>query len=239
MQLVYGGYRFNANECKIATASTAIFSEAKIPMGFTTRVTVNGYLTGDGQLALTAESLIFQQYMVHYQDLILLRDDGGLSATLLLNAGSRDGVKIVDGPRFEGTIAEYATQRAFQFTLEASYIDPNPNLVIAFSETFAFSGGGPEYVFKRAVNALPQKQVGWPATEYMLTVTGQVTALNQYVPMPSVILPQHLMRAPQFAFTSPQRQGLGFMNFQTVYTQEYAAVSQMVVTPRLWYPGAP
>ncbi len=203
---------------------------------------VHGMLQGNGQDALIAsEDAMRNALSVQFLDLVFRADDGTVTPLSLLNAGSITGVRITDGPHFEGTSgAEYVGVREFSFEAEAEYPLRAAPLFLDFTETLSFEGGGPTYGFRRNVNGIPQKQRVWPATEYFLTQSGRLTGYLNYPAVsaiPGARFPAALLKAGSVKKEGPQRKGpSGWEGFPVTWEYHMVASTPFPsgAVPTLW-----
>jgi hypothetical protein len=238
MQLKWGTYSFNSNGCEVLSRIEALFSSARIPYAQRRILEVTGYLEADGQAALTAAQIALENALkVPYQDLVLYQDGGAVSATLLRNQGSLGGVVITSGPHFtESKPSEYATVRKFKFTAEAECPITNPvSALISFSEKMTYSGGGPLYVMKRAINGPPQRQMVYPATEYVVSQTGEAVGYMSYPTAPPPRWPAALKETPVISRVSPMRIGLsGYRDYRITWDYKFESVTPLIGAPTVW-----
>ena len=181
MQLVYGSYSFQANSCAVSARTAILRNKAGVPYIRRSQIQVSGDLldTGGAAALTTLENDLRSALATNYQDLIFKDNSGANTSTALINSDSLSGVIIIDGPHFtlrHGTGPEYVSTRAFEFTAEADFALANTmNLLTDFRESLTFSGGGPYFAMKRAVNGIPQRQMIYPATEYVVIQAGQAS----------------------------------------------------------------
>ena len=236
MQLRYGAYSFNANGVKVAFSQETLINAGGQPYAVRKRLDLDGYLEGDGQSAIQqAASALVTALSRPYQDLVLYRDDGTASDTALLNAGSITGV-VPQAPTFPDSIgAEYATLRRFRFSAEAEYPVTNAaTLLVSFRETLSFSGGGPIYAHKMAINGPPQKQLVYPFSIYRATQEGEAVGYLFRPTAPAPIWPKALMQAPETSMVSPQRRGRLYTEFSVTWSYQFESATPLVGVPNVW-----
>jgi hypothetical protein len=242
MQLKYGTYAFDANAVKLQTASRVNWNDGGQPMSITKSIAVDGYLTATGQAAnSTAMSALATALATPYKDLYFYHDDATLSATALPNATSIGGVHIVDGPNFPDSIgAEFVNFRRFTFTAEAEYpITNTNNLLLSFRERLSFSGGGPIYAHRMAVNGLPQKQLVYPFSIFKTLQEGEAVGYRRYPTPPRPIWPSALIVSPNITEESPKRRGklagqAGYEGYPVSWQYSFESSTQLVGVPNLW-----
>lgn len=238
MQLVYGNYQFDPNSTTVQVDSHTVQNEAGIPLSIVLTFAVKGYLTGTSQLILTlAESALRTALARPYQDLRLLQDSGLNSADVLLNANSITGVRIIEGPSFTDTMGpEYAVIRSFKFAAQAEYPLLNTaNLLMRYVERLIFTGGGPLYAHRPALNGLPQKQLIYPNMPYQVVQTGQIVGYRNYPPVPGPKFPDALKESPRITTYSPSRRGLtAYQGYGIEYSYLFESATPLVDVPSLW-----
>ncbi len=216
----------------------ALINKGGQPYAIRRAITAEGYLAANGQDAITvAENTLKAALSVPYQDLIFFHDDATPSSEVLLNAGSISGVVVTDGPTFEqGQSPDYATIRTFRFTAEAEYPYPNSQaLLLSFTESLTFWGGGPFYAHRRAVNGPPVKQQIWPATEYHCTQSGVIVGYLEYPTLPAPKFPQALKEAPRTTPKAPEKRSPGrYQGYEVSYEYHFESASPLVGVPTLW-----
>jgi hypothetical protein len=243
MQLWFGPYGFPVNGMAIGSRIQNMPNKAQITLKRKVIMSVSGSLlatlgTSFPQQDLTAQTILLTQALSNnYFDLVLRNDDGSLSATILLNAGSLTGVVITEGPDFPGKPgdADYATQRRFSFTAMAEYVNIKAQTALEnFSESLDFSGGLPLYVMCRAVNGLPQRQQTYAFTEFCCTQSGSAVGLLAFPTPPGPKFPSCLKEAPRIKRSGPERVGNTFQNYGISWTYVFESVTPMVGAPTLW-----
>ena len=238
MQLKYGTYSFDANATMVAASIRTTWNKGGQPFSQVRGLSVQGWLTGDGQAALTlAENALRTALAVPFKDLVLYHDDGSQSSLLLLNAGSLTGVRVVQGPDFATTQGpEFATIRTFSFACEAEYpLSGTATLLLDFHETLSFSGGGPIYAMRRAINGPPQRQLVYPQSEYRCTQQGRATGYRAYPVPQGPMFPAALKEAGSFTRQSPRRMGPhSWQEYPVEWRYEFESVGPLVGVPAVW-----
>lgn len=241
MQLKWGSYAFSANEVNIQTSASLMVNQGGQPYAIKRRFNVSGHLLGSGQSDLTQKMNALQNALqIPYQDLVFYRDDGSASATLMRNFDSIGGILITDGPNFPGTSgAEYATTRQFNFAAEGEFPLPaTQNLLLSFSERLNFSGGGPIYRHRMAVNERPQKQLVYPHSIYRVQQEGEIVGYRRYIDPPPPLWPGALVESPDVSVDTPERKGktapAGYQGYRTTWAYRFESAVQLVGVPNLW-----
>lgn len=235
VQLKLGTYSFDTNACRVRQDSEIRYSNGDSPISLISRVHVVGYLAADGQSALTtAQQALEAKLEENFNDIVLLRDDGSESATVLKNTGSISGVMIrrYSFPGEDG--AEYATLRKFEFDAEAEYPFSSRNNLVSWSEELSFSGGGPVYVHRPSINGPSQKQRVYPAMHYSCTQSGQAIGYRDFPIAPFPRWANDLKHSPEIRKFGPERKGTGYVNFGISWTYQYEGIREFVGVPTPW-----
>ena len=236
MQVKYGTYGFPANGVKVAFSQQTQINAGGQPYEVTKRLDLDGYLEGDGQAALVqAASALATALAVPYQDLVLYTDAGSPTDCKLLNASSTTGVVVTDLQFPDSIGGEYATFRRFTMSAEASYpVTDSMSLLVSFSERLSFSGGGPIYRHRMAVNGRPQKQLVYPFSIFKVTQEGQAVGFRKRPTPPGPIWPNALMEAPDRTIDAPQRRGKGYTDFAVSWRYNFESAVELVGVPNIW-----
>lgn len=237
----YGSYEFDDNATIVASKENVMLSSGGQMYARKLAHTVSGYLSASGQAAIsTAMTALRAALAKPYQDFVFRTDAGSNSATTLLNSTSISGVRVVDGPNFsESRGAEYATMRHFEFTVEAEYpLDNTNNIILEFSESISFFGGGPKYVVKDAVIGPAQKQRTRVSTAYYATQQGTAVWYRRQNPVPPAPRwPNDLLEAPRVTPVSPMRYGKGFQGYRISWVYNFGSVNPLIGLPTAWPAG--
>lgn len=237
MQLKYGSYSFPVNGCNVMARSETMLNAAQVPYAYKGIIEVTGWLTGSGQTAISQAMTALKTALAYpYRDLILYQDDGSESATIMKNSGSLTGVYIIKGPDFtENRGSEYATTRAFSFTAECVYPFSNASSVLVdFQESLTFSGGGPMYVCRRAINTGPQRQLVCPQDAYRVMQTGRSEKFGSAPVYPPPIWPSALKQNPDIKRITPKRMGGSYTNFVVEWNYVFESPTPLVGAPNMW-----
>lgn len=237
MQLIYRSYSFKVNGVKVTTQQVTNLTDARVPYSVTNSLTCDGYLEGSGQSGCTTEENALRAALaVNFGDLTLKQDDGSNSATLLDNYSSLSGVVITAGPSFMDAMGpEYVNQRHFVFTAEAEYILTGSNFLWkSYEETVAYSGGGPLYIMKKALNGPPQRQLIYQQTPYIAMQTGRAVGFRSRPATPAPIWPFALMEAGSVNWKSPRRQGGSYIDWEVDWSYHHEWHAPLIGAPRLW-----
>lgn len=239
MRFSYGGYSWAANSVTINSTTTPVLEDGR-PLMYTIRHDVEGCLEADGQAACAAIETAMRTALGRpYQDAVLRLDSGADSPVKLQNSASISGVRVVAGPVFDNRYggAEYATARGFQVSFEATFIPPSAvNSLVSWKETVIITGtGGPEYSWRRPVNARPIRQIVRPFSTVRATQTGIAVGLTRYPVPPAPLWPLyemvHLRRVRQLE--TPERVGQGFIRFPCAWGYEFEADIPLIGLPSI------
>lgn len=240
MQAKYGSYAFDPNAVKLATRAEILWNEGGQQYAIRKRIDADGYLSANGQTAIsTAMSAMATALAIPYQNFYFYHDDGSLSATALPNATSISGVRVIDGPHFpdwQGN--EFNQFRRFTFAVEAEYPLTNTNnLLLSFRERLSFSGGGPIYVHKLAINGRPQKQLVYPFSIFKVVQEGEAVGYRRYPTAPNPIWPAAMIVSPNVTAESPKRRGktpAAYDTYPTTWQYNFESATQLVGVPNIW-----
>lgn len=237
MQLKWGSYSFDENATVVGVKQETLINEGGQPYAVRVTAECQGYLSGSSQSDLTsAETSLRNALARSRQDLILYRDDGSSSGVALRSAGSITGTRVVRGPDFPGTQGpEYATERAFTFAVEAEYpLAGSQLLLLSWTETLSFSGGGPLYIVKPALVGPPQRQLLYAQTPYQATQSGEAVGYLAYPNPAQPVWPASLRQAPRVQRRAPRRRGNGYEEYAVAWEYEFESVTPLVGVPTLW-----
>lgn len=248
MQLRIGTYPFDANGTEITTRTEIFRNDATVPYKRKDSMQVQGYLSITGstpqeqQDNCTAQMSELTSVLAKpYQDIVFLTNDGSESATFLKNQGSINGVVVTSGPNFPDGMSGYTAVQRFDFTAEAEYYLPNNSgvnintLLLSFTETLSFSGGGPRYIWKESIRGLPQKQLTCANTIYKVTQSGSSVGLRAYPLPPGPKWPANLLHSPDITKTTPKKMGLSnYEGYGINWSYEFASGTPLLGVPTLW-----
>lgn len=236
MRLILGAYSFDANANLVTTAVDVMWNQGGQPYAQKRSFSVEGYLSGDGQADLTQkENALRTAFAQSYPNLYFLQDSGQNSADILPNAGSITGVRITHFAFPKANGPEYATIRSFSFTAEAEYPIPNTgNLLLNFTESLTFWGGGPIYAHRLAINGPPQKQLIYPQSTFSCTQVGMSVGYRAYPSVSPAKFPGALKEAPRISQKSPTRMGNGYQGYEVNWSYLFESAGPLVAVPTLW-----
>ncbi len=242
MQLIYtvGGvpYSFGVNANHIKVGITTKFNKGGQPYSQVRRIDVAGDLLGNGQAAnILLENALKTALSQNFGDLVFYDDSGLLIAESLINAQSITGTRVVSGPNFKDTFGpQFATLRTYDFSMEAEFILPGRPNFLSFQESMAFSGGGPLYGIRRALNGPAQRQQVWALTEYVVDQTGSAEGYLAWPsPVPQPKFPFALKQAGTIRYMDPTRKGPnGWEGWGISWTYHHEWPSILSGFPTVW-----
>lgn len=221
----------------IAQSIETLWTSQGQPYAQIKRLSVEGWLSADGQAALTTAQLALESALrTNRVDLILYTDAGAQSSCKLLNQGSISGVKIVKGPVFDSTRgSEFATERHFTFEAEAEYaLTGSSNVILEFEEEISIEEGGPIYIHQPAMKGPAFKtntieQMPWRATQ-----SGSAVGYRKYPSAPLPLWPSDLMRPPRGTRRSPTRKHVAkYQGFPVTWQYEFESIRPLIGLPSL------
>lgn len=234
MQVVYGSYRFPADDTKFVVNQTLRESQPGVPFETVVTFDLEGKLAAATPAALAAATYALRlACMTPFRDLVVTH--GGAVVEQLRTTGSTTGVRCINGPTFPAdTPADFSTYRKFACQFEAVYplagvAEPK---VLTYQQTVSLSGGEPVFIWQQAVNGPPKKVMTSPATPYEAVQTGQALGLRTW---PN--LPPPIFGAPDkvsVSRTTPRRVGTNVREFAIQWEYRFSSV-----TPLNGGPGLP
>lgn len=237
MQVKFGTYSFTAGACRLGIRTVAELDAKNQPYLYTNEIDVTGRLYGEGDDSLSNQERQLRVGLAQRgADFGILKRDGQSSASWWPNAQTVYGNIVVRGPDFGGTTAsEYVLYREFSFTVRNQVaIADIANAILEFKETVTYDGGEPEFKFKRAINAKPQKQLVWFLTEYRVTQSGRAVGYRDYPRPANFLFPGDRERSPRYTRESPDRDGNNFTRYPVTWEYSFASASPLVGLPTRW-----
>jgi hypothetical protein len=237
VQLKWGSYPFDVDGVRVATMSERLLSENQVPYGTRTTFRVSGWMLGSGQSDLSAKQRLMEIALRNqYQDLILYQNDNARSATTMLNADANGGLVVTAGPNFPGEEgAEYATQRRFDFEVTGEFFfAAAQTLILNFSESLSFDGGGEVYIMKPAVEGLSQRQLVWENFHQTVIQRGRAVGLIREPVIPPSIWPFALTKKPRYDYQSPRRIRNGYQEIEVSWEYVHEWPTPLVGRPNIW-----
>ena len=237
MQLTYGSYTFDAGQAEITTEYETLWTDGGQPYAQRRTFHVLGKMSVSSQADATAKwNSLVNALAIPFKDLTLLQDGGAQSATVLLNAGSSTGVRVVSGPNLvEGRGAVYATYLPYSFTATAEYpLAGTNNLLLRFRETFTYEGGGPLYRHRPCLSGPFQRQLVYPQLPYAVTQEGEAVGYRGYPTPPAPRFPAAMAEPPNVRRLSPEKRGKIYQAYPIQWRVRFESVAPLVGLPTLW-----
>ena len=235
MQVVLGALSFDGNSVAWSESKATERNEGGQPIRIRHTVSLSGRLAAASQSALTTLCALVDSYFATpYLDLYLY-DNSSNVARSLLNSGSISGVVCDSWGYPDGQGASYTTWRNFVAQFSATYsISAATEFLLSFTETLAFSGGGPLFTHVQTVQGLPQKQKLVNNTPYRCTQSGSASGRNGYPPIPQPLFPDALVQAPSPTLTGPTRRGLILEGYGISWNYQFESASALSGMPTVW-----
>ena len=239
MYVQIGTYAHAAAEAGVVFTAEQIRSPRGDPYVLRKRLTVSGLLiptAGEDNMTTAIEALeaAYVDQPKGTGDCGLYQTDGTATPHMLDNGSSLDGIKVVQR-QFPNAEEVYSVNRQFSVTLEADYPLGWPRL-LAFSETIQLIGaGGPNKVFVRLVQGVPDYQETSTNTETRATQSGFSVATYPY---PSFALPawpdDEQTSARNISYSSPVKRDGYFTEYTTRWSYQFVGN-----IPFFQLPGSP
>lgn len=254
MRLRIGSTLFAVNGTEITSRVEVARNTAGIPFKRKGVLDVKGWLDVTGGTAMTPQQMqtactlqmntLMTALATPYRDVVFLQDNGSPSATYLYNAQSIGGVVVTAGPNFPDGINGYTAVQRFEFTVEAEYYLPassginTASMLLSFTETLSFSGGGPRVVYKESIVGPAQRQVTCEQTIYKVTQSGSAVGIL-HRPDPLAISPPkwpaNLLENPAIDDVTPQRMGLNhYEGYGVSWRYSFGSSTPLIGVPTLW-----
>lgn len=243
MYLKYGSYTHADAEVSFTIDSQSLENEAGQQYGYRNTWRIEGCLQADDTTAVvTAFRALETAYSVWYRDLVFYDDSGNITHKLL-NAGSLTGVKIVSPPSYpRGEGAELSTFRHYTLMASADYpAGAGLNALRSFSETLAFTGGGPERTVVECANVPPQEQVLKAFTMFRAVQSGSAVGMFQYPVIPPPLFPgkERIRSVPPGnpVHGSPKLRNGRYIDWPVSWSYEFISATPLVGFPNRWPAG--
>lgn len=244
MYAKYGSYTHALSEGEVTFDVSRRWNDGGQHVARVVTAHIRGLLqAADSSSLITAMAALETAYRRQGQNFLLLLSDGSTVHQAMYNAGSLGGVRVIHGPSYpSGHGYEGGTFRTYEITLEAEYPDAASfGMLLAFTETVQFMGGGPRVVWREATTGLPQKQITAQATTYKAVQAGSAIGYRTRPTPPAPIWPQYLKEQPNLPdMKSPRRSGPPgapmFSEFEVSWHYTFEADVRLAGEPHRW-PG--
>lgn len=235
MQVAIGSFTFDASAVGWTESFVTERNQGGQPVRTRKTVSLSGKIYGASQSALTTTCLSLDTACATpYLDVILY-DNSGAVARRLPNSGSISGVVCDSWGYPDGKGADYTTYRNFVAQFSATYgITEAESFLLSFTETLAFSGGGPLYTHVQTVEGPPEKQKLVNQTPYRCTQTGSASGRTGYPPIPNPLFPDALVQAGSPSYTAPQRRGTTLEGYGVSWSYQFESAQPLVGLPTAW-----
>lgn len=237
MYLRYGNYQTADSEVSVTILREAQVNEAGQPYALRHTWDITGTIFGDDTAAVVANLLALERaFAVWGLDLALI-DSNGTVCHAMPSGGSLTGVRITRPPSYpKGDGAELSTFRTYAITATCDY--PYgigvTNPLKSFTESLAFSGGGPRRVVVECAIGPPQVQIVNQFTVFRAVQSGSAIGMYGYPPIPQPIFPAALAEAGQPAFTAPQLRNGVYVDFGVQWSYRFESPIPLVGLPNQW-----
>ncbi|MGC1274799.1 MAG: hypothetical protein WBC44_13920, partial [Planctomycetaceae bacterium] len=193
MQLTYGNYTHDVGEVTLAVTRSPVTAQNGASVGYTERWDIQGEIIEDDAAALAVKvEALRNAYGVSNRDAIFADSASGAIIHALRVSQTTNGVQAIP-PSFpwQDGRALYATGLRYSITLQAEFATTLQSGLTAWTETLAFSGGGPAYVWRQPLRGYPIKQQVATTTPYRLQQSGRAIGRYAYPTPPGPLYPQH------------------------------------------------
>jgi hypothetical protein len=242
MYAKYGDYQHANNEVYVqAMRRDGLFVNG-MSRGYVQQMQIAGQLHAATPSLLTAAmDALATAYSVNGRDFAIYEDGGTLTHLALLSSNCLGGVRIIQRPSFaEVRGGQYTTYVDYTLGLEGEVPDTSCQL-LAWEESFEFTGGGPEFVFLEPILGLAQKQMVKQATVYRAAQVGSAVGYFGY---PFFFIPSprwpdnYLPRESSSGISSADRDGPAGQptrkGFPVRWSFQFASVTPFFGVPGQW-----
>lgn len=239
MQGYYGSYAMTDNAIIVGSRVGVLKNRGGEMYARLYQYDVEGYVYASGQAAIsTAMNALETALAKPFQDFVFYHDDSTESAFNLYNNDSISGVTVTDGPNWVKMAhgANFVNAMKFTFTVAAEFpLGNTKNLLLDFSETVVFEGGGPRFSVKECLVAAPQRQQLRAATVYRAMQSGMAVGYRKYPNPPAPLWPAALLEAPKLEKKSPTLKGRDYEGFGISWQYVFASPGPLgYADPNFW-----
>lgn len=237
----YGNYQHQPGEVRLDDVSVDVqWNDGGQAWARTERWTLGGELVGNTTDELTLQILrMVAGYSLQGQSAGFFKGTGGGTAHILLSDGALGGVRVIKAPSFpKGDQTEYISIRSYQIVLEATFVDPNIQL-LRFQESLQTQApGGPLYGHSAPIIEIPRKYITRLYTPCRVIQVGSATGLFDWPKPPPPIWPSALFENPPPNKHSPRRYGRpgqpSWTEYQIDWQYVFEAVTPLIGVPNRW-----
>lgn len=195
MYFRFGNYAHADGEVNLTTNRENIYDDARRPIGYRERWTLQGQLQASTPALVSAAQNRLDLAYTQKPVTAGLYFTGGTASPHVWNArNTLGGIRVVTPPGFpDGTRIQFVNARDYVIVLEAEFFSLTINNVIAYTESIEFIGdGGPRLVMIETRNSYPQIQQVSAATGVILVQSGSATGRFYYPQRMAPLLPAYV-----------------------------------------------
>lgn len=236
MYLRYGNYQTADSEVSVTILREAQVNEAGQPYALRHTWDITGIIFGDDTAAVVANLLALERAFAFWGNDLALIDSNGTICHAMPSGGSLTGVRITKPPSYpNGDGAELSTFRTYSITATCDYpYGPVTNPLKSFTETLAFSGGGPRRIVVECAFGPPQPQIVNQFTAFRATQTGSAVGMYGYPPIPPPIFPAALVENGSPSFTGGQLRNGVYVDFGVQWAYRFESPTPLIGLPNQW-----
>lgn len=236
MYLRYGNYQTADSEVSVTILREAQVNEAGQPYALRHTWDITGIIFGDDTAAVVANLLALERAFAFWGNDLALIDSNGTICHAMPSGGSLTGVRITKPPSYpNGDGAELSTFRTYSITATCDYpYGPVTNPLKSFTETLAFSGGGPRRIVVECAFGPPQPQIVNQFTAFRATQTGAAVGMYGYPPIPPPIFPAALVENGSPSFTGGQLRNGVYVDFGVQWAYRFESPTPLIGLPNQW-----
>lgn len=195
MYFRFGNYVHANNEVNLTTQRENIYDDARRPIGYRERWTLQGQLQqSTPALVSAAQGALEIGYTQRASSAGLYFDDGTPTPHYINANNTFGGIMVVTPPGFpDGTRIQFVNARDYVIVLESEVYSRNSYNIIAYTESIEIMGeGGPRIVMIETRNTTPQLQQVSAATGVTVVQSGSATGRFFYPPRQTPLFPQYV-----------------------------------------------
>lgn len=237
LHIRYGSYAHQPGEVEYSRERFVEFNERDQPWLVRERWDLNGWLLGNDPNDMNLKLRALQiAYAKPNQSIGMHFPNGARTDVFLSPASTLSGIKVIRQPTLpDNRNAAFVTFLPYAISLEAEFpYNGNANMVLEFSETLDFEGGGPLFGHIETINSLPQKQRKRAATVFRAVQSGRAVGLFSRPLVPSPLWPADLVGRPRVRKPSAIRRGNGVTHWPIEWSYTFESVFAMFGEPNFW-----
>lgn len=239
IHIEYGAYAHPVGEVVLSIRRAAVVGASQNPWAERVQISLVGQLIGTSisDMNTKIDNLI-SGYANDNQDFKVIDGASTLLRLSLASSATLGGIRVVQAPSFPSSQdAAYVTFMPYQIVLEAEVAVGSPETLLEnFTESIAFTGGGPEYDLQETRVGLPQKQLITQHTIYKAVQSGSAMGLYTFPTVPLPLWPTVQVKAGDISQTGGRMVGSRgrFMHFRIAWRYEFKSPVQLFGTPNNW-----